>query len=255
MRLVYIALLAALSFSTGCPPVLRLPENELLDPMRITTMLKDVQEKRPRVSGMYKARATGIKRFFGSVDLTIAAQQPSSFYVSIPSFFGNAARVVTSDGKHNFILDMTDEGPAYAVEPNNAKSFEKWMGFKIQPREFVYALLGLVDLKGASIVDTTLNARKGIYTVKLRYTDGRECYADFDGRYDSLVGLTMLRDGDRVYNVKYSRFRESTVGRFAYESEVSVMSEQGPGSLILIGDDIKFEDEPFDIDTFQIEKP
>jgi hypothetical protein len=254
MRVIFVAL--SLGVLSSCVPALRRPEAEVMSANRIVSVIQSNQEKRQRLSAHYKVRATGIKRIFGTVDFTIVLQQPSSLYLSVPSFFGMPARVITSDGEHNYILDVTDKEPTYLVESSAADTLDRWMGFPVQPREFVFGLLGILDLKNAAIVDISLNHRKNSYTIKLRYEDRRECYAELDADTDELLSQTIYKDGNKIYALEYSDFRKTKLGRFPWQTQALLNSSNGSAKLVLtVDDDIRFDDEPFEVDTFQIEAP
>lgn len=256
MRLAaLLILLPTLFVLEGCPRPLPMPAEQIINTSRITGVIDQNIAKRHRAAGRFKARAAGLKRLFGTLDLTFALQQPSSIYLSIPSFFGMPARLVTSDGQHNYILDMSGTDPLYLVEPHDAGSLQRWIGLPITPREFVFGLLGIVDLQNAMIIDTRLNRSTGTYTLRLRYKNGRECLAEFNFENDDLVSQSSYRNDDKIYSVAYSDFRDGPAGRFPWHIDVAAKGAQGSVKLTLDGDDLRFPAEPYEIDTFQIEEP
>ena len=241
---------------SACVRPLRMPERDLLSISRIASAIESQKSNRRRLSGIYRARATGIKQFFGQVDLTVAFELPSSFYISIPSFFGMPARVVTGDGRNLYLLDLSGGEALYLIEPSTSETLEKWLGFRIAPRNFVYALLGVVDLQNAVVVDTSLTRNRTRYEVRLKYPDGSKALVELSTDTDDLLSQRVFNDeGKQVYRVDYADFRESRGGRFPWKTTISLERENEALSLTLVGEELNFEEQPFDLTTFQIEEP
>lgn len=240
--------------ATGCLRPLRMPEQELLNTARIAEITQKRNLERQRLSGRFQTRATGIQQLFGKVDLIVALQSPSSFYVSVPSFFEMPARVVTSDGGNLYLLDLSGQGPQYLVKPSNSQVLDEWLGLPIEPTEFVNALLGRLNFENTNLVDTQVSYRRRRY--ELFFTTGKDriLKAEFDADNDDLLSQTLLVNNRLFYQIQYSDFRDHKGLRFPWQTEISIRAKESI-DLQLSAVEIDFPNEPFEIDTFQIEEP
>lgn len=250
-----MALAAAMSL-LGCMHPLKMPAEALIDTNRIFKTLEAQKISRPRLSGRYKAKATGLKQFLGSVDVIFALQQPSSFYISVPSFFGNPARIVASDGRTIYLLDLSTGNPNYTTLPSTSAALDEWLGLKIEPRDFVDALLGVVELEGASLVDAQIIRRNKRYRAKLRYPNQTHATLELDSDTDDLL-LVDVSDahGRLLHQVSYGNYRDIDGQRFPAQIRIYMKSDTQSIELVLLSEELVFDETPFDASTFQIEEP
>ncbi len=155
---------------------------------RMPSVLKPVPEDVSRLSGHFTLRAKGLKRLLGRVELDIIAQHPHRLYLSVGSFFGQPARVITYDG--NQIYGVAEE------------QLEKITQIPVEAPELIDLLLRRPP-EGTSFETDPLTGqitkieRKNLYSVN--YAKFPQQY-DFTVRHDNKTHTLTLTSSDVQIN-------------------------------------------------------
>ncbi len=155
---------------------------------RMPSILKPTPQDISQISGHFTLKAKGAKRFLGRVELDIIAQNPHRLYLSIGSFFGQPARVITYDGAQ-----------IYGV---SKEQLEEITQIPVEAPELVDLLLRRPP-KGSSFETAPLTGqitkieREGLYSVN--YARFPEQY-DFEVRHNNKTQALTLTSSDVQLN-------------------------------------------------------
>lgn len=165
-------------------------------------------EQRRQMTGLFKATQRGVKRFLGSVEMDIAAKAPNFLYVSLRSFFNQPARVFSSDGTTNYLLEMSDPvNPVYRTCPVSSTELEKFIFLPLSPKEAVEVLLGGVRVKESQIKDLVVDENRDRYTLSFQNEAGLRVEILAKLSDDVILERSFSdKQGQLVYHVKYDNF-------------------------------------------------
>lgn len=249
--------LLALFLITGCPKTMRFHPTPHLTPEIILRNLADEGLRRYQVSGTFTAKSTGIKRLLGSVELDIVAKVPAFLYVSLRSFFNQPARIFAANGQKMYLLELLDGGaPSYRVEPVSDRAIEETLSLPLCPKEVIEVILGIAPVKDAQVLEVKLDQNGELYTVKLKNLNDK--LTDITARVSDHVIMRRTQydaAGQKMYEVVYSDFSVISGIDFSHRLDFTVNLKNKSYSVILKGEDIRFNGERFDDATFQIDPP
>ncbi len=159
------------------------------DPYEILTGAQAACAQTKQVIGHYKLRGSGFKRMLGSVDLDIIAKKPAYLYLSIASFFGQPARVVTYDGKK--LYGASDY------------SLDEILNMALSPEDLADVLLRSISVKKSDI--RTVSSENG--SLQLAYRAGQTLSLTIDPvTFEILTREFRDAEGELIYRVEYKDF-------------------------------------------------
>jgi hypothetical protein len=239
----------------GCPKAMPYrPQIKSLD--SIMQNLAREGSRRSQVKGTFWAKATGIKRLLGSIELDVVAQAQDKLYISQRSFFNQPARVLSTDGAQVYVLELGDvQAPKYAVHGVDRESLEEFLELPLAPFEVVQVLLGVAPVEGAQPVELK-ETGPDTYQLRLRQPSGMETQIVARAADDVLLERALFDlQGKQIYRVHYQDFRVLEGVEFAHRFEFEVNLKGRTHGVILGASDIVLGGELLGIETFRIEEP
>jgi len=213
--------------------------------------------QRQRVSGLFYARAQGIKQFFGGVELDLVAQAPKDLYVSPRTFFGSPAWVFTTNGfDASWIIYDQDLNNVVSTQGAVDHAMEQLLGMDLDPGELVDILLGKIDSSIGQVVDFKFNEGGEYYSMALK-TPSREKISLLLRSTDGVL-IEMKKDDERgelKFKVVYSDFRLKDSLSFAHKLTINTGVQFKKAELVLEARDIEVNGAPFSAEMFREIEP
>lgn len=235
---------------TGCIHTRRWASHE-----EAKIILEEVEmesRRRERVSGLFHARAQGLKQFLGGVEIDLIAQSPSDIYIAPRTFFGTPAWAFASNGldanwvvfgEHNKSEFSAHGAPEFAVEQT--------LGIRLKPQEIVDIVLGKVIIGEAKITSFYTDTHNEYHFIRL-LTPSEESVelkvSTTDNGMREIVKYS--RDSELIYKVHYSDFWTDGGIPFAHKWTIDAKSPTGNTELVLESRNISINGASFPPEIF-----
>lgn len=253
--LVKVLGLVLILIVSGCPITMPLKKIEIVTPEIILKKFNADAKKRYQISGTFVANATGIKRLFGSVNLDIVAQAPTSLYLSVRSFFNQPARVIATNGIMVHCLETSSAGtPNYFKHAVDGKEIAELIPLPLTVNEVVEVMLGIVDTKKLTVTNIEMDYRGENYLVTLR--NQKKNITELTVRIvDNVILNRRQKDANNneIYSVAYDDFHSVKGIDWAHRWNFTVKLKNKSYGVTIKGESIDFNGKLFDEDTFYIE--
>ncbi|MBH1989485.1 MAG: hypothetical protein I8H75_06355 [Myxococcaceae bacterium] len=185
--------------------------------------LSQIGQENHHLIGHFKLQATGLKRFWGSFEFDVVAQDPHYLYLAVDSFFRQPAQIVRYNG---------------ISPPGSSKhDLQKALNLPIEASELVDIFLRRIgtDLEWAE-------ARRESGRIQIPLPNQQNLWIELE-QNGSLRKRTLTKGKDHlVYSVTYTRYP------FEFELEVSYQNQIH--KAILSSHDAKLNQGPIDEQLF-----
>lgn len=250
-----ILILIALCCFSACRHV-SFRSDQVVSNDELAARLKSRCQTRKQLSGLLTLRATGLKRFLGSVDIDVVAQAKNRIYLGVRSFFGSTQTAFASDGIRQYIFDLSDVAhPRYVVEPLDKKNVDDVLLVPITPEDLVSILLGNLPNDSARLTHLSDN-HDGTFT--LLFERKKSEWIDIVYRVqDDAVLSWVLRDENKNprYQVHMRDFRRVQNTEFAFGWDVIADMNGEKHEVRLRMRDADWNGELFGNETFILKPP
>jgi len=252
-RVVALAALVVVLFAgASCTHVEARPSAPLPATSEVESQLALARARHQRLSGLFKARSTGLEGFVASTDLDVIAEQPARLHLAVRSFFGQPSQVLTVDDDSLWLYDATGEGePRFFHGAASASALERVLGVPLVPKEAIALLFTACPEGSVEAVDSDPDPAK--YRAILRLRDGGQVSLTLAREDHRLLGFDRLSPvGARLYSV---RIEPGAKNPLAARYVIDLGADGSGRSLVLEPRELEVDGPAVDPLVFSLEPP